>query len=71
MAEESARVAQRCQAAKDSRELLLESCGLRKFPDAVFFLMKGVELRTVSLAHNALTKIPAKLGVKFATITGR
>ena len=71
MAAESARVAQRCELAKASGELLLDGCSLRKFPDAVFFLMKGVELRTVSLAHNTLSRIPAKLGVKFATITGR
>ena len=70
MAEESARVVQRCEAAKASGELLLDGCDLRKFPDAVFFLMKGVKLRIVSLAHNALSRVPAKLGMKFSTITG-
>ena len=69
MAEQSARVAQRCEEAKATCELRLDSCDLRKFPDAVFFLMKGVDLQTVTLAHNSLTKIPAKLGAKFSTIT--
>ena len=70
MAEESARVAQRCEAGKESLELLLDGCGLRKFPDAIFFLMKEVELRKVVLAYNQLQKIPAKLGLKFTTVTG-
>ena len=35
MAEESARVAQRSEAGKESLELLLDGCVLRKFPDAV------------------------------------
>ena len=70
MAEESARVAQRCETGKESLELLLDGCDLRKFPDAVFFLMKEVELRRVSLAHNQLQRIPSKLGLKFTTITG-
>ena len=69
MAEQSARVAQRCEEAKATCELRLDSCDLRKFPDAVFFLMKGVDLQTVTLAYNNLTKIPAKLGAKFSTIT--
>ena len=69
MAEQAARVAQRCEEAKGTHELRLDSCDLRKFPDAVFFLMKGVDLQTVTLAHNSLTKIPAKLGAKFSTIT--
>ena len=70
MAEESARVAQRCEAGKESLELLLDGCDLRKFPDAVFFLMREVELQRVSLAHNQLQRIPSKLGLKFTTITG-
>ena len=70
MAEESARVAQRCEAGKESLHLLLDNCDLRKFPDAVFFLMRDVELQRVSLAHNQLQRIPMKLGLKFTTITG-
>ena len=52
MAEESARVAQRSEAGKESLELLLDGCVLRKFPDAVF-LTREVELQRVSpVAHN-------------------
>ena len=70
MATESARVAQRCEAGKESLHLSLDNCDLRKFPDAVFFLMREVELQRVSLAHNQLQMIPIKLGLKFTTITG-
>ena len=68
MAEESALIAQNCEAAKSSLELLLGNCGLRKFPDAIFFLMKGVELKKVDLSHNQFHKITAKLGLKFTSI---
>ena len=70
MAEESARVAQRCEAGKESKQLLLDSCNLRKFPDAVFFLLREVELQRVSLANNQLQRIPSKLGLRFTSITG-
>ena len=69
MAEESARVSQRCQEAKATRQLMLDGCDLRKFPDAIFFFVKDVDLQTTSLANNQLKKIPAKLGLKFTTIT--
>lgn len=69
MAEESARVAQRCEQAKSTLELSLDNCGLRKFPDAIIFLMKDVELVKVCLSHNQLQKLPAKLGLKFVSIT--
>ena len=68
MAEETARIALVCGEAKLSSELLLDSCGLRKFPDAIFFLLNGVDLVKISLAHNQLQNIPAKFGLKFVTI---
>ena len=70
MAEESARVVQRCEAGKEDLHLILDNCGLRKFPDAVFFLMREVELRRVSLAHNQLQRLPCKFGSKFTSIIG-
>lgn len=71
MAEESALVARRCQEAKETYKLSLENCGLRKFPDAVFFLMNDVQLESVNLSGNQLKRIPAKLAEKFSTITCR
>lgn len=71
MAEGSARVAQRCEEAKSSLELVLDHCGLWKFPDAIFLLMKDVELAKVNLSHNQLKKIPAKFGLKFANISSK
>lgn len=68
MAEESALIAKRCQEARETRKLSLEGCGLRKFPDAVFFLMKGVQLESVNLSGNQLKKIPSKLA-EFSAIT--
>ena len=71
MAEESALVARRCQEAKETRRLALNGCGLRKFPDAVFFLLKDVPLESVNLSSNQLKRIPTKLPEKFAAITCR
>ena len=71
MATESARVAQRCEEAKESRKLNLTRCDLRKFPDAIFFLMKNTDLQILSLTDNALKTIPAKLGVKMPSITSK
>ena len=69
MAEESTLIARRCQEAKETRRLSLEGCGLRKFPDAVFFLLRDVQLESVSVSGNQLKKIPAKLAEAFSTIT--
>lgn len=71
MAEEAARIALRCEEGKSLKDLLLDHCGLRKFPDAVFFLMKGFDLTKVNLSHNQLKKIPTKLGSKFSLITSK
>ena len=71
MAEESALIASRCEEAKASCELLLNNCSLRKFPDAIFFLMREVELKKVALSHNQLHKLPPKLGLKFVSIIGK
>lgn len=70
MASETARVAQRCEEAKEEGEALdLSGCDLRKFPDAVYFLMKGLELQSVSLAHNDLKLLQKKFSSKFPTLT--
>lgn len=69
MASEAAKVAQRCEEAKGSHCLDLCHCDLRKFPDAIIFLMKGTELQSVLLANNQLKSIPDKLCTKFTTIT--
>ncbi len=61
MAAEVAQVAQRCEEAKISKELLLNSCSLRKFPDAVFFILKGVEIQQLSLADNQFPRLPTKV----------
>ena len=68
MAAESARVARRCEEAKESCHLDLNSCDLRKFPDAIYLLMKGVPLDSVKLSHNDLKILPSKFGTKLTTI---
>lgn len=68
MAEQSAKVVQRCEDAKDSKRLTLSECDLTKFPDAVFLLVKGVELESVDLSRNMLKKVHMQLGTKFASI---
>lgn len=69
MATEAAKVAQKCVEAKSSNCLDLSHCDLRKFPDVFYFLMKGIPLQTITLAHNDLKVIPAKFGIKFSTLT--
>ncbi len=71
MAAKVAEVAQRCEDSKASRELLLNSCGLRKFPEAVFFILSGVEMQKLSLADNQFTRLPAKVmsSPVFASVT--
>ena len=69
MGAESARIALKCGEAKNSSKLDLEKCGLRKIPDAIYLLMRGVELQNVSLAHNDITIVPSKFGTKLMTIT--
>ena len=71
MAEESARVVVRCNEAKQSLELLLHECGLRKFPDAIFFLLKGTELKKISLSRNQMQKISPKFCLEFTSITSK
>ena len=69
MAEEAATVARCCQEAMETRRLSLGGCGLRKFPDAVFFLLRDVQVESVDLSRNQLKHIPAKLAEKFSTVT--
>ncbi len=69
MAEESARIAQRCAEAKETGEVRLDGCGLRKFPDAVFFILKGAEIGSVTLAGNALKRLTPKLAQNFTALT--
>jgi Leucine-rich repeat (LRR) protein len=69
MASETAKVVQKCDEAKETRTLDLSTCDLRKFPDAVYFLMKDTPLETLSLSHNQLKVIPRKFPTKFTTLT--
>lgn len=69
MAAESARIALRCEEAKTSLVLDLSNCDLRKFPDSVFFIVRNVNIKELSLVGNNLTRIPAKLGAKMSSVT--
>ena len=69
MAAEVARVSQRCEEAKETKELVLDGCELKTFPDAIFFLLRGVELTRVSLARNSLRKMIPKIALSFTTIS--
>ncbi len=71
MAAESARIALKCEEAKVSCKLDLEKCSLRKIPDAIYLLMRGVELQCMSLAHNDITTVPSRLGLKLVTLTSQ
>lgn len=71
MAVEAARIVQRCDDAKVTKELMFNECGLKKFPDAVFLLLSGVDIVRVSLANNQFPKLPSRVPVSpvFAAVT--
>ena len=69
MAEEVSRVAQRCEEAKLSLVLDLSHCELMSLPEAVFFILKNIELHEVNLSHNMLKKLPKKFSSKFSAVT--
>lgn len=69
MAEEVSRVAQRCEEAKQSLVLDLSHCELMSLPEAVFFILKDIQLREVNLSHNQLKKLPKKFSSRFNTVT--
>ena len=69
MAEEVSRVARRCEEAKQSLVLDLSHCELMSLPEAVFFILKNVELREVNLSHNNLKKLHKKFSNRFSSVT--
>ena len=69
MAEEVSRVAQRCEEAKQSLVLDLSYCELMSLPEAIFFILKNVELHEVNLSHNKLKKLPKKFSSRFSRVT--
>ena len=69
MAAEVSRVAQRCEEAKQSLVLDLSHCELMSLPEAVFFILKNVEIKEVNLSHNKLKKLPKKFSNRFSAVT--
>ena len=69
MASGCARVVERVEAAKDNGGYLdLSNCQLTQVPDAVFLLMKNVNIHSCNLSNNLITKIPPKLPNNFCLI---
>lgn len=69
MATEVSRVAQRCEEAKQTLVLDLSHCELMSWPEAVFFILKDVQLQEVNLSYNNLKKLSNKLSNRFTTVT--
>jgi len=46
----------------------LSECQLTQVPDAVFLLMKNVNIQSCNLAGNLINKIPTKLAINFSLI---
>jgi len=63
------KVVHRCDDAKENNNLDLSDCQLQQMPDAVFLLMANTSLLSCNLSHNVISKIPAKLAMKFTNIT--
>jgi Leucine-rich repeat (LRR) protein len=62
------KVVHRCDDAKENNTLDLSDCQLQQIPDAVFLLMANTTLTSCNLAHNVISKIPAKLAMKFINL---
>ena len=73
MGDDVARVAERCEQAKQTAILDLSDCRMTAIPQAVFFILKEIELREVDLSKNDIKKLPPKLGfsIAFRTITSK
>lgn len=63
------KVVNRCNDAKENKNLNLSECQLCQVPDAVFHLMRNTPLTTCNLSGNLLSKIPPKFALKFCLIT--
>jgi len=61
-----ARVANRCNDAKENRELDLSECKLAKIPEAIFFLMRHTSVTSFSIADNGLRSLPGKVATRFS-----
>ena len=48
----------------------LSECELVHVPDAVYMLMRNTTLEVCNLSANVLRRIPAKLALKFPSLTG-
>jgi hypothetical protein len=77
MAAEVAEVARRCEQVRERADneddvppLDLARCGLASVPAAVFFLLEGVAVRQLTLAHNRLRTLPPQLSTWGATLYG-
>ena len=69
MAHQCARVVEKVDAAKENGGYLdLSNCQLTQVPDAIFLLMKNVNLHSCNLSNNVITKIPPKLPTNFSLI---
>jgi len=69
MAHQCARVVERVETAKENGGALdLSECQLTQVPDAVFLLMKNVNIQSCNLAGNLINKIPTKLAINFSLI---
>jgi len=61
-----ARVANRCNDAKENQELDLSECKLAKIPEAIFYLMRHTSVLSFSIADNVLRSLPGKVATRFS-----
>ena len=71
MAEDVARVANRCEDAKESKSLDLSSCRLAKMPDAIYHILREIPVVKCNLDDNILRILPRKFCSKFIALQGR
>ncbi|XP_072021603.1 uncharacterized protein [Amphiura filiformis] len=68
-AREVVEVLNRCESALETRNLDLSHCGLAYIAQAVYHIVKEVELATCNISNNDIKKIPVKFSREFPKIT--
>ena len=70
MADDVARVAQRCDDAKENQQLNLSCCRLKKMPDAIYFILRDIHVESCNLDDNLLRILPGKFCNNFKGLRG-
>ncbi|CAH0553283.1 unnamed protein product [Brassicogethes aeneus] len=68
MANAVTKVVNNCKEAKETNTLNLSNCTLKQVPDAVYHLLRNVEIKTCDFSENVLSKITPKFVLNFSSL---